>query len=226
MDSLTVWTDIWTNSSLFPFVCCLFVLFTLNRLLIENRNRLRKGNFHGPSWQLTEMWNASILALGTVITLVICVLANSNWFVLKRDGRIYKHYRREKRENHSGTVLLKRIHSRSTWRGDLSFSDKYFSVHDCFCWKLSGPRCATQDAFTPSAVQTTVSKPGDNWSLCWYHCRAFVCILFDVCCERKMGYLLLRPSVKFYHWLCYVFSIFTHSDHNKYGQTSSSVAGA
>ena len=182
-----------------PFVCSLFVLFTLNRLLIENRNRLRKGNFHWPSWQLTEVWNTNILALTTVIKLVKCVLTNCNWFVLKRDGRIYKHYRREKQANQSGTVLLNRIHSRSTWRGDLSISDKYFSLHDCFCWKFSGPRCATQDAFAPSAVQTTVSKPGDNWSLFSHHCRASACFLFDVCCERKMGYLLLRLSVEYYH---------------------------
>ena len=57
----TVWPSEMSSDKLvaFSFVGCLFVLFTLNRLLIENRNRLRKGNFHWPSWQFD--WQCGIL---------------------------------------------------------------------------------------------------------------------------------------------------------------------
>ena len=66
----------------------------------------------------------------------------------------------------------------------------------------------------------------DLCSLYWCHCRAFACDLLYFCCERKMGYLLLRRLGSTLLRSYFVYSVFINNDCNKRGQTFRLVAGA
>ena len=135
-----------------------------------------------------------------------------------RDGRAHKFYRRQQPENHQWTTLQGRIYRKSTQRAYLSFSAKYFSVHHCISGEHSDPSCPAQGHFTSSAVQTPFSQPCDNWSLGWYHCRAFVRCVPDVWRKREVGCLLLCTSVFCNCKLYFVFSVLFDNDGNKRGQ--------
>ena len=61
--------------------------------------------------------------------------------------------------------------------------------------------------------------------MCWYHCAASVCCLFDVRRNREMGYLLSHRFRKSDLWHHFVFSVFINVNCNQHGQTPNPVVG-
>ena len=61
--------------------------------------------------------------------------------------------------------------------------------------------------------------------MCWYHCGASICCLFDDRRNREMKYLLLRRFGKSDLWYHFVFSVFININYNKHGQTPRPVFG-
>ena len=62
--------------------------------------------------------------------------------------------------------------------------------------------------------------------LCVYNYTAFGYSLLDLCCEPKMGYLLLHRLCRQFGRLYFVYRFFINIDCNKRGQTTRLVAGA
>ena len=146
-------------------------------------------------------------------------------FALKKDDRRKSRWRRNP-ENDKRIVLLEKIHWRSSQRAELVVRAKYCSLHYSISGQHSDPSCSAQGDFTSSAVQTSVSKPSDFWSLCWRHSGTYSYYLFAVCDQWKMGDLLLCKCDKSCRSQLAMCTISVHSYCNKRGQTSRLVAGA
>ena len=146
-------------------------------------------------------------------------------FALKKDDRRKSRWRRNP-ENDKRIVLLEKIHWRSSQGAELVIRAKYFSLHYSISGQHSDPSCSAQGDFTSSAVQTSVSKSSNFWSLCWRHSGTYSYHLFAVCDQWKMGDLLLCKCDKSCRSQLAMCTISVHSYCNKRGQTSRPVAEA
>ena len=74
---------------------------------------------------------------------------------------------------------------------DIYFS-KLFPVRHCISWQCIDPNCSSKGVFPSTTVQTLVSLPCNNWSLCWSYFRASCCYVLDVHNERTLEDLSRR----------------------------------
>ena len=98
--------------------------------------------------------------------------------------------------------------------------------HYCISGKCSDPCRPSQGRVVSSALQTVVSQPGDNGSLCWYHCGTFSYYPLVVYGERTMEYLSLYSYGSKYSGIFFLFSVFVDIVCHKCGQTSRPVVRA
>lgn len=120
--------------------------------------------------------------------------------------------------------MLSRNSQTHTRSPNTFFCLKHVSIHYCVSLKCSDTNCSSQGILATRAIQTTVSHPGHNRSMCWNHIGASFCYGLVVNDNRAMEYLLVCNRCWFFDIIYPGFCLYDDDINNKRGQASRVVA--